>query len=193
MDNKEQKLAIIQDYITLEVLTFVWMNDKSVALTESSGLLHVLDQVSGENIAFENERDINYKVISIKENKNNTGLLILVKIKDEVTTLDFEAGWDLEIAHKFGVFLKLEKVINDRKINPKKRSTISPLFKKGTKKIAQKLGEEAAELIIEAIDENDELFLEEAADLMFYFLMLLNTRNFRLNDVLNVLEQRNRK
>jgi phosphoribosyl-ATP pyrophosphohydrolase/phosphoribosyl-AMP cyclohydrolase len=65
------------------------------------------------------------------------------------------------------------------------------LFKKGTDKIAQKVGEEAVELVIEAKDDNDDLFLNESADLLFHYLILLQVKGYKLNDVVNVLKNRN--
>jgi phosphoribosyl-ATP pyrophosphohydrolase/phosphoribosyl-AMP cyclohydrolase len=85
---------------------------------------------------------------------------------------------------------KLEDIIQNRKINPSNSSYVSSLFSKGTNKIAQKVGEEAVELVIEAKDDNDDLFLNEAADLFFHYLILLQQKNYKIKDVLNVLKSR---
>ena len=85
---------------------------------------------------------------------------------------------------------ELKKVIRERKLNPQENSYTSELFQKGLNKIAQKISEEAIELIIEAKDDNIELFRGEAADLLYHFLVLLQAKNLELNDVLEVLEQR---
>jgi phosphoribosyl-ATP pyrophosphohydrolase/phosphoribosyl-AMP cyclohydrolase len=85
----------------------------------------------------------------------------------------------------------LEDIIQDRKNNPSDSSYISSLFKKGTNKIAQKVGEEAIELVIEAKDDNDDLFLNESADLLFHYLILLQEKGYKINDVVNVLNKRN--
>jgi phosphoribosyl-ATP pyrophosphohydrolase/phosphoribosyl-AMP cyclohydrolase len=90
-------------------------------------------------------------------------------------------GWDLA---------SLEKIIADRKLNPQKGSYTTSLFESGINKIAQKVGEEAVELIIEAKDDNKDLFLNEAADLMYHYLVLLNKKGFTLNNVLEVLKDR---
>ena len=87
----------------------------------------------------------------------------------------------------------LEKLIQDRKKNPKNGSYTNELFNAGINKIAQKVGEEAVELIIEAKDENDKLFLGEAADLMFHYLVLLSAKGKSLDDVITVLQQRHVK
>lgn len=87
----------------------------------------------------------------------------------------------------------LEKVIHDRKINPVKSSYTTSLFEMGLNKIAQKVGEEAVELIIEAKDNNKELFLNEAADLMFHYLVLLREKGYSFDNVLAVLKKRHKK
>ena len=84
----------------------------------------------------------------------------------------------------------LEDTISDRKNNPNDESYVSSLFKKGINKIAQKVGEEAVEVVIEAKDNNDELFLGEASDLFFHYLILLQAKGFKLSDILATLEKR---
>jgi phosphoribosyl-ATP pyrophosphohydrolase/phosphoribosyl-AMP cyclohydrolase len=88
--------------------------------------------------------------------------------------------------------LELEKVIQTRKANPNENSYTSRLFQSGLNKIAQKVGEEAVELIIEAKDENSELFKAEAADLLYHFLILLSAKNLELGDIVDTLKQRSR-
>lgn len=87
----------------------------------------------------------------------------------------------------------LEKVIIDRKSNPKQGSYTTTLFESGMNKIAQKVGEEAIELVIEAKDENKELFLNEAADLMYHYLVLVQAKGYSFDDVLAVLKERHKK
>jgi len=86
----------------------------------------------------------------------------------------------------------LGRVIQDRKQNPDEKSYTSQLFQKGINKVAQKVGEEAVELVIEAKDDNEELFLNEAADLMYHYLVLLTAKGYDLNDVILILEGRHR-
>lgn len=85
---------------------------------------------------------------------------------------------------------ELEKVIQDRKDNPSEKSYTTSLFNKGINKIAQKVGEEAVELVIEAKDDNAELFLGEAADLMYHYLVLLCAKGHSLDDVIAILKKR---
>jgi phosphoribosyl-ATP pyrophosphohydrolase/phosphoribosyl-AMP cyclohydrolase len=92
-----------------------------------------------------------------------------------------------------GAFLNyLQGVIKDRKNNPSNESYTTSLFKKGRNKIAQKVGEEAVELVIEAKDDDKELFMGEAADLMFHFLVLLEDKGYELDEVIDVLEKRHK-
>ena len=99
-----------------------------------------------------------------------------------------------EVNHGKGQFLSyLQTVIHDRKIHPSDGSYTASLFRKGVNKIAQKVGEEAVELVIEAKDNNDTLFKGEAADLLFHFLVLLEQKNIRLDDVITVLQSRHAK
>lgn len=93
-------------------------------------------------------------------------------------------GWSLSA---------LERIIADRKQNPRDGSYTTTLLKTGINKIAQKVGEEAVELVIEAKDDNEDLFLNEAADLMYHYILLLQAKGFCLKDVESVLKQRHRK
>ena len=85
---------------------------------------------------------------------------------------------------------KLEKIISDRKENPNEKSYTSSLFKKGINAVAQKVGEEAVELIIEAKDNDRDKFLNEGADLLFHYLILLQAKGFELNDITDILKTR---
>ena len=87
---------------------------------------------------------------------------------------------------------ELEGIISDRKNNPTDTSYTSDLFKKGINKIAQKVGEEAIELVIEAKDDNKELFVNEAADLLYHYLILLQAKNSSLKEIVGILEERNK-
>ena len=85
----------------------------------------------------------------------------------------------------------LEDIINERKSNEQnQKSYVASLFSKGLNTIAQKVGEEAVEMIIEAKDDNDTLFLNESADLLFHYLILLSAKNFKLSDIVTVLKSR---
>ena len=85
---------------------------------------------------------------------------------------------------------QLEKIIQDRQMNPSDKSYTSSLFNKGINKIAQKVGEEAVEVVIEAKDDNDELFINEATDLVFHLLILLKAKNKKFEDITDTLKKR---
>ena len=87
---------------------------------------------------------------------------------------------------------QLEKIIQDRKNNPSDSSYTASLFAKGINKVAQKVGEEAVEVVIEAKDDNEELFLNECADLLYHYLVLLTAKGCELKDVVKVLESRHK-
>jgi phosphoribosyl-ATP pyrophosphohydrolase/phosphoribosyl-AMP cyclohydrolase len=89
--------------------------------------------------------------------------------------------------------LELEQIITERKNNPNDKSYTSSLFAKGINKIAQKVGEEAVELVIEAKDNDADLFQNEAADLLFHYLILLSAKGYQLNDIIHILRKRNSK
>lgn len=88
---------------------------------------------------------------------------------------------------------ELERIIKDRKVNAVENSYVSSLFKKGINKIAQKVGEEAVELVIEAKDSNAELFENEAADLLFHYLILLREKGYDLSQIIELLRARHAK
>ena len=91
-------------------------------------------------------------------------------------------------------FLKyLQDIIEKRKAEMPENSYTTQLFRKGINKIAQKVGEEAVELVIEAKDQNNALFLNEAADLVYHLLVLLSAKSYRIEDVIDVLEKRHKK
>ena len=127
----------------------------------------------------------------VLEDCDNDTLLIKVEATGPVCHKGSDTCFDEK--NKSSNFLKeLEKIIQSRKEKPLEGSRISKVFEKGINKIAQKVGEEAVELVIEAKDNDDELFINEAADLLFYYLILLNAKNKKLEDVVNVLKKRNK-
>jgi phosphoribosyl-ATP pyrophosphohydrolase/phosphoribosyl-AMP cyclohydrolase len=119
---------------------------------------------------------------------------LLIKVNPEGPICHTGADTCFNEINEGGSFLfDLEKIIIDRKNNPTDVSYTASLFKKGINKIAQKVGEEAVELVIEAKDDNDHLFKDEAADLLFHYLILLQAKGFSLQDVIGVLEERHKK
>ena len=107
-----------------------------------------------------------------------------------INCLSFLSSFSLKLSD---FLLKLEGIINDRRNNPSEQSYTSSLFANGINKIAQKVGEEAVELVIEAKDNDADLFKNEAADLMFHYLILLQAKGFKLSDITKILQIRNSK
>ena len=188
--NKEGLVpAIIQDDVTSKVLMLGYLNKESLSLTLSSKVVHFYSRTKQRIWKKGEESGNELKVISIKEDCDNDTVLIKVNPVGPVCHKGDDTCFK-EINESTNFIEKLESVIEDRKQNPTDSSYVSSLFKKGTNKIAQKVGEEAIELVIESKDNNDDLFLNESADLLFHYLILLQEKGFKINDVVNVLKSR---
>ena len=181
--------AIIQDDLTSKVLMLGYLNKESLSLTLSTKVVHFYSRTKQRIWKKGEESGNELKVISIKEDCDNDTVLIKVNPVGPVCHKGDDTCFK-EINESTNFIEKLESVIEDRKINPSNSSYVSSLFKKGTNKIAQKVGEEAIELVIESKDNNDDLFLNESADLLFHYLILLQEKGFKINDVVNVLKSR---
>jgi phosphoribosyl-ATP pyrophosphohydrolase/phosphoribosyl-AMP cyclohydrolase len=123
---------------------------------------------------------------------DNDTLLIKAEPLGPVCHTGADTCWN-EKNIKDDFFSFLEDIIQQRKTAPVADSHVARLFAKGINKIAQKVGEEAVELVIESKDNNEILFLNEAADLLFHYLILLNAKGHTLQDVINVLQERHKK
>ena len=131
-------------------------------------------------------------VVSIKNDCDNDTLLIEVNPVGPTCHKGTDTCWGEENKQSFGFLTELEGVIKSRReAADSEKSYVASLFKKGINKIAQKVGEEAVEIIIEAKDNNDDLFLNEGADLLFHYLILLQAKGYTLKDIVKVLESRN--
>ena len=181
--------AIIQDDLTSKVLMLGYLNKKSLSLTLNKGVVHFYSRTQQRIWKKGEESGNELKVVSLKEDCDNDTVLIKVNPVGPVCHKGDDTCFK-EINESTNFIEKLESVIEDRKINPSNSSYVSSLFKKGTNKIAQKVGEEAIELVIESKDNNDDLFLNESADLLFHYLILLQEKGFKINDVVNVLKSR---
>ena len=183
--------AVIQDKETNKVLMLGYMNQEALEKTQKKGKVTFYSR-SKKRLWTKGETSGNsLKVVSIDSDCDSDALLIKVKPKGPVCHKGPDTCWGEKNKGKPTDFLnKLEGIIKDRKENSSDKSYTSSLFKKGVNKIAQKLGEEATEFIIEAKDDNDELFVNEAADLLFHYLVLLQERNMTLKDVVKILKER---
>ncbi|HAV54256.1 MAG TPA: bifunctional phosphoribosyl-AMP cyclohydrolase/phosphoribosyl-ATP diphosphatase, partial [Aequorivita sp.] len=133
------------------------------------------------------------ELVSIAVDCDNDALLLKVNPKGPVCHKGTDTCWQEENVSEYGFLSALEKIIQKRKENPENEdSYIASLFRKGINKIAQKVGEEAVEVVIEAKDSNDDLFLNECADLLFHYLILLQAKGFTLWDIEKILRQRHK-
>jgi phosphoribosyl-ATP pyrophosphohydrolase/phosphoribosyl-AMP cyclohydrolase len=183
--------VIIQDNTTNKVLMLGFMNEEALAKTKEINKVTFFSRSKGR-LWTKGEESGNFLLVKeiLKDCDADT-----ILIKAEPGGPVCHTGTDTCFAekNKSGNFLnELERIIEKRKSNPFEGSHTSKLFEKGINKIAQKVGEEAVELIIEAKDNNDELFLDEAADLLFHYLILLQAKGFKLEDVSRILRKRNK-
>ena len=182
--------AIIQDNTTHNVLMLGYLNQQSLSLTLSTDVVHFYSRTKQRIWKKGEESGNELKVVSLKEDCDKDTVLIKVNPVGPVCHKGDDTCF--EDSNDSDDFIStLENIIQERKINPSDSSYVSSLFKKGTNKIAQKVGEEAVELVIEAKDDNDNLFLNESADLLFHYLILLQEKGYKINDVVNVLKNRN--
>ena len=181
--------AIIQDNTTYKVLMLGYLNKESLSLTLSTDAVHFYSRTKQRIWKKGEESGNELKVVSLKEDCDKDTVLIKVNPVGPVCHKGDDTCF--EDSNDSDDFIStLENIIQDRKINPSDCSYVSSLFKKGTNKIAQKVGEEAVELVIEAKDDNDNLFLNESADLLFHYLILLQEKGYKLKDVVNILKER---
>jgi phosphoribosyl-ATP pyrophosphohydrolase/phosphoribosyl-AMP cyclohydrolase len=130
-------------------------------------------------------------LVDLKLDCDNDTLLIFVNPVGPTCHKGSDTCWNDSNLASYGFISKLEETISNRIENADaSNSYVASLFKKGINKVAQKVGEEAVEVVIEAKDTNDDLFLNESADLLFHYLLLLQAKGFKLNDVVEVLKGR---
>ena len=184
--------TIIQDADTQKVLMLGYMNEEALQKTQQEGRVTFYSR-SKQRLWTKGESSGNYlEVKDIRIDCDDDTLLIKVNPAGPVC----HTGADTCFSEKNegSAFLhQLESVIIDRKLNPDESSYTSSLFKKGINKIAQKVGEEAVEIVIEAKDDNKDLFLGEAADLLYHYLVLLAAKDIKLDEVLDLLKGRHQK
>lgn len=182
--------VIIQDSTTLQVLMLGYMNDEAYTKTVAEKRVTFFSR-SKNRLWTKGETSGNFlEVISIYEDCDGDTLLIMVKPNGPTchngTTSCFGKNEETTFLYQ------LENTLKDRiKRNDPNSYTVS-LVQKGINKVAQKVGEEAVELVIEAKDDNDDLFLNEAADLMYHYLLLLQVKCFSIRDVETILKERNK-
>lgn len=181
--------AVVQDYTTQKVLMLGFMNEEALKTTEQTGLVSFYSR-SKKRLWTKGEESGNHlRLRQILIDCDNDSLLIKADPSGPVCHTGADTCWS-EKNHKEDFLYYLEHIIELRKNGTDEHSYVKQLFDKGINKVAQKVGEEAVELVIEAKDVNQPLFLNEAADLLFHYLILLQAKNCSLADVTKILQQR---
>lgn len=181
--------AIIQDAATGKVLMLGFMNEEALTKTQETKKVTFYSR-SKNRLWTKGEESGNFLMLQeIKADCDNDTLLVKVNPVGPVCHTGTDTCWGEKNSNENFLF-RLEEIITDRKNNPSAKSYTSSLFEKGINKIAQKVGEEAVEVVIEAKDNNSGLFKNEAADLLFHYLILLQAKGFTLNDIVAVLKER---
>lgn len=183
--------AIIQDSETKKVLMLGYMNAESYQKTLDTKKVTFFSR-SKQRLWTKGEESGNFlNLVDIKNDCDNDTLLIQVKAEGPTCHTGSDTCWQEANSQSYGFLSKLENTIKTRRENAdSEKSYVASLFEKGINKIAQKVGEEAVEVVIEAKDDNDDLFLNESADLLFHYLILLQAKGFQLNDVVDILKGR---
>ena len=183
--------AIIQDVATRKVLMLGYMNEAAYNKTLETKLITFYSR-SKQRLWTKGEESGNVlNLVNIKVDCDNDTLLVLVNPSGSTCHKGSDTCWNEDNNQNYGFLTELEGIIQNRKEDvSNKESYVTSLFEKGINKIAQKVGEEAVEVVIEAKDNNDDLFLNESADLLFHYLILLKAKGYELNDVTHILQAR---
>ena len=185
--------AIVQDAETGTVLMLGFMNEETFASTQKTGRVTFYSR-SRQQIWMKGETSGNYlDVVSITADCDSDTLLIKAKPAGPVCHTGAETCFgetNQKSVNPIGLLTELEAVIDERRDQKPEDSYVAKLFEKGINKIAQKVGEEAVELVIEAKDDDPDKFRFEAADLLFHYLILLRAKGVSINDVIAELKAR---
>jgi len=184
--------VIVQDTLTNIVLMLGFMNEEALNKTIETKLVTFYSR-SKQRLWTKGETSKNYlHLTDIKTDCDNDAILIKANPSGPVCHTGADTCFDERNIDK-NFLSYLEKIIQSRKEEGAENSYVSSLFKKGINKIAQKVGEEAVELVIEAKDNDENKFKNEAADLLFHYLVLLNVKEFSLGDIIEILQKRHSK
>jgi phosphoribosyl-AMP cyclohydrolase / phosphoribosyl-ATP pyrophosphohydrolase len=180
--------AIIQDATTRQVLMLGYMNEEALQKTQAEKIVTFYSR-SKQRLWTKGETSNNFlEVVDIQVDCDNDTLLILAHPRGPVCHTGADTCFKEKNEGDF--FLKLEKIIQNYKQNPQEGSYTSSLFQKGINKIAQKVGEEAIEVVIEAKDQNMDLFKNESADLLYHLLVLWAEKGTSFHEIVEVLQSR---
>jgi len=181
--------AIVQDMHTSKVLMLGFMNEAALAKTHETGKVTFFSR-SKQRLWTKGEESGNFlNVKQVLLDCDHDTMLIKAEPVGPTCHTGADTCWS-EKNHSDNFLLYLQDIIELRRQSKEEGSYVASLFGKGINKIAQKVGEEAVELVIEAKDNNRNLFLNEAADLLFHLLILLKAKDCTLQEVMNILEKR---
>lgn len=182
--------AVVQDQVTRNILMLGYMNEEAYRETLETGLATFYSR-SREQLWIKGETSGNYlRVSGVRLDCDQD--TILMEARPDGPVCHTGAATCFEDDNRARDLGFLENVIQDRVNNPVEGSYTNRLMEEGINKVAQKVGEEAVELVIEAKDDNESLFLNEAADLMYHYLVLLAKKGYSLNDVIGILRERHK-
>ncbi|MEO4005521.1 MULTISPECIES: bifunctional phosphoribosyl-AMP cyclohydrolase/phosphoribosyl-ATP diphosphatase HisIE [unclassified Flavobacterium] len=182
--------VVVQDANTKTVLMLGYMNESAYTATLETGKVTFFSR-SRNAIWVKGEKSGNFlHLVSLTTDCDNDTILVRVHPEGPVCHKGTDTCWGESNQSDYGFLSELEQCIRNRKEEPLENSYISQLWKKGINKIAQKVGEEAVEMVIEAKDSDADLFLNESADLLFHYLILLQAKGFQLQDVVEILKKR---
>jgi len=182
--------AVIQSASTKNILMVGFMNQEAYEKTLSTGLVTFFSRTRNKLWTKGEESGHFLKVISVHADCDNDTLLVLAEPNGPTCHLGNESCFADTRYTGISFLIDLEAVIESRKREMPENSYTTQLFREGVNRIAQKVGEEAVEVVVEAINNNRERLLNEAADLIYHFLVLLASKNLKLEDVVDILQKR---
>ena len=184
--------AIVQDATTKTVLMLGYMNEEALQHTQESEKVTFFSR-SKQRLWTKGEESGHFlNLVSLKADCDHDTLLIQAEPQGPICHKGTDSCWGEENKANYGFLTELENTIAQRKAADDDNSYVASLFRKGINKIAQKVGEEAVETVIEAKDNDEALFLNESADLLFHYLILLQAKGCQLSDIVRTLEERKR-
>ncbi|NVK82985.1 MAG: bifunctional phosphoribosyl-AMP cyclohydrolase/phosphoribosyl-ATP diphosphatase HisIE [Cytophagia bacterium] len=192
--NKQDGLvpAIVQDAQTGKVLMLGYMNEAALQQTVDSGKVTFYSR-SKQRLWTKGESSGNYlNLVSVSLDCDQDALLVKVNPQGPTCHTGADTCWDEENKNDMEFLNYLTDIIKERRQKSPEESYVAKLFSKGINKVAQKVGEEAVEVVIEAKDNDDNLFLNESADLLFHYMLLLEAKGFTLSDVVSILKSRHK-
>jgi phosphoribosyl-ATP pyrophosphohydrolase/phosphoribosyl-AMP cyclohydrolase len=180
--------VVIQDEQTLEVLMLGYMNEEAYQKTIAENKVTFFSRTKSR-LWTKGEESSNFLYVKSMDHDCDNDTL-LIKVKPEGPTCHTGSRSCFNTVYNQNFILQLEQIIRDRYENPREDSYVNKLRKKGLNKIAQKVGEEGVEVVIAALNETEEDFINEASDLIFHLLVLLKEKNISLKTIAQNLETR---